>query len=63
MIDGSWTHNVLFSGFEWKWTNSRVETQLWFKEPTAKNLTTSLGARGPLIGNEVHATAIDVSIF
>ncbi|KAF3543184.1 hypothetical protein DY000_02009519 [Brassica cretica] len=23
MIDGSWTHDALFSGYGWTWTNSR----------------------------------------
>lgn len=33
------------------------------KEPTAKNLTTSLGARDPLMGIGVHATSIDMTSF
>ena len=28
MIDGSWTHDTLFSGYGWTWINSRGVTQL-----------------------------------
>ena len=32
-------------------------------KPAAKNLTPSLGARGPLMDDGVHALGIDVSDF
>ena len=28
MIDGSWIHDALFSGYEWTWMNSMEITQL-----------------------------------
>lgn len=57
-------HDKIFSGYGWTWINSRgYHSVIESKKPKAKNLTSSLGARGPLIDNGMHATAIDVSSF
>ncbi|KAF3577515.1 hypothetical protein DY000_02033084 [Brassica cretica] len=58
MIDESWTHDALFSGYGWTWTNSREVTQLLGARNQQRRISQ---LHSELDG--VHASSIDMLGF